>query len=783
MKFLLRDSLAKWRSSVVMFVGFLAFTLIIVSAQAAEATTATVTTNHWKSGAGEGYSLTFTVPNPLHNLSQVTLTSGPGVSSSVNLIINENGDIFSTSIPVVNRPAINDTYAITVVYSDGTPTEVLAPKVTAVLDSFATPTAPLGGIASTASPTFTWTPPATPPTGFSGYMLSITGAELQWNSAILATNVTSSSTSANPATGALYDWSIAVLDANGNSAETRANFMIGTNIQGTVTNATGQVIPGVIVSVYSANIIKASAVTQADGTYLAGGLAAGNYKVSFEYPNFPTIYYNNKIDVAQADLVQVISGTIKSNINAVIGQWGALTGKVTNSSGTGVAGVKVSACDINGNIIAAIPEAVTAADGSYTVNMIPAGSYKIKFRASSLGYVDLWFRYDKSSGSLANANTVSVTAGATTSLTTAVLYLPQISGKVTNMSGQALTGVSVQLLDSTTFNSIPNFTSVQTLADGSYVIGGIPAGNYIVYFNDKTLIYAKQYYNLKASPELANPVAFSTTVKTNINGVLGTILPTITAFSVPAASTTLVVSGISITATQLNGITGYLLTENTAVPSSSAAGWSATAPTTYTFASGGTKTLYAWAKDATGTVSAPASATTTITLPTFALTLTFAGTGSGSVNGDMSCIKGQSCAPLSFPANSTVTLTPTADSNSLFGGWSSACTTNIINNNCTVTMTSAKTVTATFTTVPPAKMNGTYYPTLQAAYDVAPNGAVILMKDGVFAGTLTAGRNISVTIKGGYNSSYNPINSETTIKGPILLRAGTVRMEKINTMK
>jgi hypothetical protein len=63
------------------------------------------------------------------------------------------------------------------------------------------------------------------------------------------------------------------------------------------------------------------------------------------------------------------------------------------------------------------------------------------------------------------------------------------------------------------------------------------------------------------------------------------------------------------------GVTGYLLTESSTKPAASAAGWTASSPSSYAFGSAGAKTLYAWAKDAAGNVSNSKSASTTITVP------------------------------------------------------------------------------------------------------------------------------------------------------------------------
>ena len=93
--------------------------------------------------------------------------------------------------------------------------------------------------------------------------------------------------------------------------------------------------------------------------------------------------------------------------------------------------------------------------------------------------------------------------------------------------------------------------------------------------------------------------------------------PVVTAFSVPTVSKSLTVSINAFTATDNVEVTGFMITASSAKPSSSAAGWSATAPASYTFPSGtlGAKTLYAWAKDAAGNVSSYKSASLTISMP------------------------------------------------------------------------------------------------------------------------------------------------------------------------
>jgi hypothetical protein len=96
--------------------------------------------------------------------------------------------------------------------------------------------------------------------------------------------------------------------------------------------------------------------------------------------------------------------------------------------------------------------------------------------------------------------------------------------------------------------------------------------------------------------------------------VIDVTKPVVTAFTIPANSSSLVVPISSFTATDNVAVTGFKLTETTAVPNAGDAGWTTGAPTSYTFTSAGTKTLYAWAKDAAGNVSKSLRARVTITL-------------------------------------------------------------------------------------------------------------------------------------------------------------------------
>jgi hypothetical protein len=79
--------------------------------------------------------------------------------------------------------------------------------------------------------------------------------------------------------------------------------------------------------------------------------------------------------------------------------------------------------------------------------------------------------------------------------------------------------------------------------------------------------------------------------------------PEVMEFTLPLTSTSLTVPILAFRAIDNVNATGYLITTTPSAPSASAPGWRTTPPTSYTFTSGGAKTLYGWARDAAGNIS------------------------------------------------------------------------------------------------------------------------------------------------------------------------------------
>jgi hypothetical protein len=191
----------------------------------------------------------------------------------------------------------------------------------------------------------------------------------------------------------------------------------------------------------------------------------------------------------------------------------------------------------------------------------------------------------------------------------------------------------------------------------------------------------------------------------------------------------------ALTVTEAGSGTGTVASSPAGIscPATCSANYATGTTVTLTATAGSGSTFAGWSGQSgcggTGTctinMSSAQSVTATFNKVQYALTVTLAGTGSGTVVSTPQGINCGSGCTADFDSGSQVTLTATAGSGSAFGSWSANCAPAQSNPlQCTITMSAAESVTATFNT----GANFTFAPTAGTTTTVttSPGGNIVV---------------------------------------------------------
>ncbi|MCX6583459.1 MAG: carboxypeptidase regulatory-like domain-containing protein [Candidatus Aminicenantes bacterium] len=281
-----------------------------------------------------------------------------------------------------------------------------------------------------------------------------------------------------------------------------AQLAAGSIISGRVTDVSGSGIPNVQASAQEvADNSWYAGTSDADGYYEIVGLRPGNYKVDFytqNAGNYIEEWYNDKVSFENADTILLSAKQTIGNIDAQLNTGSIISGRVTDISGSGIPNVRASAQDVVdrwGN------SGTSDANGYYAITGLKPGSYKVEFHTQNAGnYLEEWYN-DKAS--FENADTILLSANQTIDNIDAQLAEGGIvSGRVMDESGNGIKDIEVDI-----FNlSHSNVAASVTDSEGNYSVGGIPGGNYKIFFSGYHQNYVPEYYNDKTTFDTADQV-------------------------------------------------------------------------------------------------------------------------------------------------------------------------------------------------------------------------------------------------------------------------------------
>lgn len=208
-------------------------------------------------------------------------------------------------------------------------------------------------------------------------------------------------------------------------------------ISGTVTGSDGiSPLSGISVIAYSQGAEGqfaeweplAFATTQTNGTYTIRGLTSNAYRVEFGYDedgNYVHEFYEDAIDVESAEDINVAATTTVTEINASLVLTSKISGIVTGPNGTvPLSGIDVSAYRLNDSLEywEWVSSATTQSDGSYVVDGLTTGTYRVGFTDDDQG--DYITEYFNNAVRIESATDISVPTATTISEINASLVVP-----------------------------------------------------------------------------------------------------------------------------------------------------------------------------------------------------------------------------------------------------------------------------------------------------------------------------------------------------------------------
>lgn len=279
----------------------------------------------------------------------------------------------------------------------------------------------------------------------------------------------------------------------------------GGSISGTVSDASGP-LGSVQITVMDSKGQKRITSTNFDGTYILAGLASGSYILSFATQNSPFFPTTQYIPVTLPSPVPVTAPGNTPNVDLVFTQpGGSITGTL---AGTGPSDMVAVSAQLRGSSTPAASTMVFMGSTTFEIGGLVSGTYDLAI--NSMGSQSAFLPVIK--------NGIVVTAPNATNIgTTSLTVGGSIQGTVKTVSG----ALPLQNAYVIAYQGAATVGFGFTLADGTYMINGLPSGSYTVQFSYCQGGLTEQWYNGKSGQSTANTVAV--TLPQTVSAINGTL--------------------------------------------------------------------------------------------------------------------------------------------------------------------------------------------------------------------------------------------------------------------
>ncbi|MDI6832130.1 MAG: carboxypeptidase regulatory-like domain-containing protein, partial [Actinomycetota bacterium] len=277
-------------------------------------------------------------------------------------------------------------------------------------------------------------------------------------------------------------------------------------------------LEGVLVTIYGEGYFyHGHATTDENGDFRVGGLPTGEYRVRFYHDEYITEFYDDQPDFQQADPVSVTAGEDTPLEEVVLQRYASISGRVTSASQPdGVEGLHVylyRADDPGGWVDCRVADE----QGYYSFERLYPGAYKVAFSPiSGMDYAEEWF---DGQPDFERAEVIDLASGENREDINAFMDPGgSISGRVTSGSRpDGIEGVGV-----TAYTPDGRYArACHTEADGTYYLGGLATGEYLVRFDPGRMPYKGEWYEDKYEQRFADAVSVTAgSATTGIDAVL-----------------------------------------------------------------------------------------------------------------------------------------------------------------------------------------------------------------------------------------------------------------------